>query len=231
MEKYEEEWKKLLQEVESNLTTKIEEVRTDLSNSISTLKTEKDTLAGELKTSKVQLKVCQLQIKEMTGVIIRQDHELNECKDNIENLRIRLDDDVLKISGLIERKGEKCKSVVAEFFKNVMQIKGEIPLKDAFRIGKGDDRQMKILLVNPRDKGRIYSKAKNLKDITNTNDKNYFLNDQLTAKKKAEKDRSRQLLAANKNMNVNDQLDMEFKKGTLMVEGQVYTKSIKPPSC
>ena len=228
---YEQEWKRLLEETKVQLTNSIDSVRTDLTNSIDQLRTEKNTLATDLKSVQNQLKVCQLQLNEVTGVVIRKDQELQECKTEIDQIRTRLDDNILKISGIVESKGEDCKKQVAAFFKNIMQIKGDIAVYDAHRIGKGDNRAMRIVLQNPRDKGRIYANASNLKDVKNNLDKSYFLYDQLTAKKKAHKDRQRQLFGANKNMSVAEQLDMQFKKGELLIENQPYVKSIKPPSC
>ena len=191
-------------------------------------------MESELNATKTHLKTCQLQLTEVTGVVIRQNQELTECKEKIEQLEEKADREILNIDGLIERKGENCIQLVQNFFKNQCKITRNIEIRDAFRIGKRNekyDRRMKVILSNPRDKGSIFSNTKNLKDVVNDNDRPFYVKDKLTAKKAAQRSRERQLMQANSKMQVNDQLEMKFEKQELVVEGTKYTKQVKPPSC
>ena len=72
---------------------------------------------------------------------------------------------MLKISGIVETENEDCCEAVKKFFKEVMKIKEGIDLIDAHRIGKGSERSMMVYLANSRDKARIFSKVKSLKEV------------------------------------------------------------------
>ena len=94
-------------------------------------------------------------------------------------------------------------------------------------MGQGLDRPMKVVLKTPKDKGLIFGNAKNLKDLTNLNDKLYFVDDQLTAKRNAERNRLRQIVATNQAMkSMADQLKMSFEKKKLIVNDKEYRKEI-----
>ena len=232
---YESEWKQLLEEakveLQTNFTNSIAEAKRDLETSISELREEKVKVETDLKEAKRQLKVCQLQLNETAGVCVKHDQVINECKRDIEMLKEKADRSIVKIAGLIEKKNEDCAEIVKTFFRDVLKVTGTVPLVDTHRVGKGDDRLMIVYLANPRDKGRIFACGKNLKDVKNRNDKPYNIFDQLTAKKRAEKNRKRQLHAANKAMEAKDQLEMKFNRGDLIVDGEKYVKKVRPPSC
>ena len=241
MDKYEEEWKKLLAEVKSELQTSISNTHETLSAEITRVEqtcnantTSITTLQGDLKQTKTTLKTTQLQLTQVTGLVIRQSQELIECKEEIEVLKNRLDSNVLIIQGLIESENENCTQLVKEFLKDKVKVTKEIEIQDAFRLGKKSEkyeRTMKVFLANPRDKRHIYANTKNLKDVVNDNDRPFYVKDRLTARKKAKKDRERHLLNANKAMDTKDQLVMKMENQELLVNGQKYQKQVRPPSC
>ena len=228
---YEDEWRTALENMKVELQGSIDNVRSDLTESINSLKTKKETLQRDLKDAQRQLKVCQLQLNEVSGVSVKQDQQLSECQAAIEVLKEKVDRPTLKITGIIESKKENCSELVKSFFKDTMKISSDIPLIDAYRVGKGTNRLMVVQLANPRDKGKIFAKGKNLKDVRNREDKPYNVFDQLSGRKRAEKDRNRHLFAANNAMDAKDQLSMTLEKGTLTVDGKKYEKEIKAPSC
>ena len=57
-----------------------------------------------------------------------------------------------------------------------MKIDAEIGILDSFWLGCGKNRPIRIVLNNPRDKGKIFSHVKNLAELTNAN--GFFLPDQ-----------------------------------------------------
>ena len=191
----------------------------------------KTQLDAELKSTKTELKICQVQLNEVTGVTIRQDQELRECKREIENLKFRLDRNLLRITGLEEQEGEDCKAAVKAFFTQKLEIQQEIAISDAFRVGKGQNRSILVYLQDPKVKGLIFKNTVKLKDLKNNEDRPYGVSDQLSAKKWAEKQRIRQLQAINKKLDAENQLDMKVEKGTLFVDKVPYVKGVQVPSC
>ena len=150
-DEYEREWRKALDDMKKGIEDDITKVKTDLNAEIDILRTEKNKVAQDSNTMRTELKTTQLQLNEVIGTVIRQRHEIDECKDKIEMLQEKLDQDVLKITGLVETKDENCVERVKRFFKNILKIEKEIGIRDAYRLGKketGRDQVMWIRLAN-----------------------------------------------------------------------------------
>ena len=190
-----------------------------------------DALKVEMASLRNQVKTCQLQMAEMQGVVIRHDIELKECKEGQEISYKHNSRKLLKIGGIVEDEDEDCVALVKNFFKVKLGIKKEIGISDAFRLGTGDERPIRVIMSNPREKGLIFTNTNKLKDVVNENDKPYSVDDQLSAKKLADRNKKRRIWIKNKKKSTADQLKMSFKKGKLTVDGAEYVDSIKPPSC
>ena len=211
-------WKLMMGELKKMLKTEVK----------SEVKTQLDT---ELKNTKTELKICQVQLREVTGMTIKQDQELKECKKEIENLKFRMDRNLLRITGLEEKEGENCKEAVKTFFTQKLDIQQEIAMIDAYRVGKGQNRAILVYLQDPKIKGLIFKNTSKLKDLKNNEDRPYGVSDQLSARKRAERQRIRQLQAINKKLDAENQLDMKVEKGTLFVDKVPYVKGVQVPSC
>ena len=120
---------------------------------------------------------------------------------------------MLKIRDICEYEGEKVLELVKTFFKEKLLIKKTVEVADAFRIEKGQNRPIKVVLVNPRDKGLIFAGTKNLKDVVNEENESFFVDDQLTVRKVAEKKKMRQIMMRNRRLtSTADQLQLSFNK-------------------
>ena len=227
--------RKLLEELKSTWKQEVvDELKADnekVLEEVSGLKSKHDQLEKELKNAQVQLKLCQVQLNEVTGISVKQEHEIQECKENIDDLKSKAIQDLLRIEGIVPTEKENRKQVVKTFFKEVLEIEREIPILDAYRVGKGDFKPMIVQLQNHRDKGLIYKNSKNLKDKTNSDNQPYYINDVRTPRNRANNQRIGQLLSQNRNLYSQYQLDMKREKGVLYVEGTTYVKDFQPPSC
>ena len=127
-----------------------------------------------------------MQLTEVQGVVIRQDQIIQECKSRLQEIQRYNSREVLRIQGVIEEE-EDCEQQVKDFFKQKLKI--QIKIKEAFRVGlKGNySRAIWVYLSNPRDKGLIFANVKNLKDVVNEEDDPYCVDDQMSAKKAAER--------------------------------------------
>ena len=191
-------------------------------------------LERDLKVTQTQLKTCRMQLNEVIGVTVRQDQIIDKCKQCIEELQSNMNKNTLCISGIKELEGEDCSTVVGKFFKEKLFIETDISVMDAYRVGKfikSQNRVIVVILAKSRDKGLIFGNTKNLKDVLNENGKPYFMEDQLSAKKRAEKRHTRNIVCVNNNLGVQQQLNVSFQKGNLVVDGATYKKQFLPPSC
>ena len=122
---------------------------------------------------------------------------------------------------------------MSNFFQEKLEIEMVIELQDAFHVGNPKSMARLIIahLQNSKDKGKIFGSTHKLKDLENEKGKLYQVFDQLTAKKRVEKQRQRQLLNINKALDKELQLDMRMDKGALLVDELKYEKKLKVPSC
>ena len=132
----------------------------------------------------------------------------------------------LIVSGIEEKKIEDCKALISSFFKDQMKIDKEIAIATAHRIGPIDknNRSIVVKLIDGRDKGTIYKHAKNLKDTK------YYVNDQLPDKQTEEHRKKKQKVQINKTLVDAQQQNIEWKKGELVVDGNVYRNKVVEPA-
>ena len=228
--------KRLLESMKEDLRTELKrdlapEDSASVANDILATNTEIATLRKDLKSTETNLKLCQVQLREVSGTCIKQDLELKECKSKLEVVTKRLDKNVLRITGLEEKKEEDCIHSVTSFFKNTVGIEKEIKLVDAHRIGFGKDRAVLAYLEDVTDMSLLLGNAKNLKDKVNKYNKPYFLSKQITAGAKSKRQRQRQLISLNSEIDSQYQKSMQCSNGELLVDGEVYTKELRAPSC
>ena len=216
-------------------TREISEIKVDLAD----LKKNKPVVSQvgpppritDVESTRMELVGCKLQMKELSGVVIRQDHMLRECRQDIISLKMQLMKPNLLIFGIVKKDKESFIDAVKNFFKNVMNITSDIPIKVAYRKGRGRGGPVYITLMNAADKGKIFKNASELKDKTNALGKSYKIEDDLPAAVREHKKRERQIIAINRKRQVSDQLNVKMEKGSLLVDGKRYQKVLKPPSC
>ena len=236
---------KMKSELEGKITTSSDEVKADMKRGIDKIKEDNKKLREEmaeldkkfkdveteLATTKRELNTTKVRLTDSVSVTIRQDQVIKECKDKIDYLENVVFSDTIRISGVKEEKEEDVAKTVESFFTDKLKIKANsISLRDVYRVGKGEYRTIVVQLNKSRDKGIIYKNAKNLKDITNEENKSYQIREHLSAKKFAEKQRENQIRGKNSRRTA-DKLAISFEKRRLKVDGLFYEKAVNPPRC
>ena len=184
----------------------------------------------ELQTAKVELESCKDKLRKVIDISIRQEQVIHECKDKIDYLENMILNDVIRITGIRERKEEDVIQVVHNFFKQKLKIQKELSVIDAFRIGKGSHRAIKVQLAKPREKALIFGNLKHLKGVVNDIEKPYQVREHLSAKKYTEKKRQRQLMFENNKKSTAEKLMMSFENSKLKVNGKIYEKMVSTPT-
>ena len=119
------------------------------------------------------------QIKTLKDLAIKQELKINELCNQITSMQAQLKKQKIIINDILEKKDENPIQVAKNFFKNQLKIDQEIKIKDAYRMGTGEQRALMIILHNPRDKSRIFGKVGNLKDAKNAKSRSYNISDDL----------------------------------------------------
>ena len=214
----------------TNLKGEFTKLRSDTLSDITEIKHSQVQIKEDVATNKKDIKVCKDQMSNMEKVLIRQEQMLEECKSQIEDLKETSTSNIIRIRGILEHKNEKCASIVSDFFKTKLRINGNIPIVDAFRIGEGKDRVIKVILRYARDKWKVFGHTKNLKDVLNENNKPFQINAQLPARKFEMRRRQRHIAATNKKKSVAQKLRISFEKSNMLINGEPYVKAVKNPT-
>ena len=90
---YEEQWKKLLLDMKEEVKKEVRGAKEQLHKEMEQKVTDSVKLKvdEELKATKNNLKICQLQLNETIGTVVKQDQIIQECKSKIDLLQNKLD--------------------------------------------------------------------------------------------------------------------------------------------
>ena len=231
-------------EMFQQLMSKINTVQTSLSSEIRELRSDKEVKEAKMvKIEEEQVEInrkvdsirgqngyMDIKMEKISQAMVRQNHIIKELQDKIELIEKGKLRPKLVVHGLVEKKGENCVQVVKSFLQSTMEITKAIEIRRAFRLGKGKYRPMQFVLNDEDDKGLIYSNAKKLQEKTNELKKSYRLEDVLPAKQTAAQRKQRNMAWRNKHRTpVADRLKLNFQKGKLMVEGELYKEQLIVP--
>ena len=231
------------------LTKKIDSVTKTASNldaevrSLKEIQKEMDTRVNFTQDTQEEEKVrLNAAIKDIEGLndqicvlqwlLQKQDQIIQLSKHNEEENKMRTMRNNLLILGLDEEDPETEAStaqMVTNFFTQTMKIEKNIPLQKASQIGKASPHTVLVQLQEEKDKGEVFKHVENLKGVTNSKDKPYFINNQLTPAKQEEEHRYRKMIKHHVSLAGVGKKDMKMHKGGLKVDGLKFVPPIKPP--
>ena len=238
MDMMREEWKNVLAESMAKLKSDLQQdmgitkaEKEVVCNEITKIKAEQTKTQNEVKRVNDKVNGCHVQVSELISIVGRQDQIIQECKNEIENLRITSTNANMFIRGVSVKKNESIKEAIQNFFSHKMQVPEQIPIKSAFFIGKAGsgDRPIKVILANSQDRGKLIQYVKNLKGETNERGKSFSVEAELPPRTRAHRNRLRNIRKENSEKDRVDQFEMEMKDNNLIIEGKIYEKEVKPP--
>ena len=165
-----------------------------------------------------------------TGIVMRQDQIIQECKEQIEELQTARIRHNFVIKGIIVGEDMTIETAISNFFKKVLKIKQTIELEDAYKLGKSKNPLILIKLAKHKDIGVIFKNIKHLKNVVNSNNKPYRIDEQMIPRCRATRNRHKKLMYNNYQETGGNKLSMKFKRDQLEVEGKIYKKAVKTPS-
>lgn len=169
-------------------------------------------------------------IKSLTGIVIRQQQQIDELTHKLNSMYVGNNSKKLVINGLAQTQGENCFHEVTNFFKNVMKISTQIPLKMARRIGTGTDRPMLIKLKYFEHKTLIFQNFDKLKAANRSRSTPYYINDQLPEKWAERKRFIQHLKFQNAKLLQTQQHRIEVQRDQVSINGSEYEAPLKQPS-
>ena len=177
------------------------------------------------------MKEQDLKTRILTNIIIRQEEEINSIKHQLVLACRRDIRNNIVISGLAENAEEtkaECEGKVEIFFKNTMEIKDGIAIDSAWRLGRKGSGDQPVLakLKDVTEKATIFSNVKSLKGKRNARKKLYFINDDLDPPSAEEKQKFRELMAENKQLDDDKKMTIKFKRNRIEVNQEIITSKI-----
>lgn len=182
-----------------------------------------DELRCELKETRFQLKVA-------TNLLAKQDEQIGFLSKKITQIQQREMEGNVVISGIPETQRERPMALFNDFVLNQLEIQELIPVHKAFRLGTGDSRPLLVQLRDPDQKRKLFAHATKLKGKKNSKGGFFFISEHLPEELNESRRRANELFSENKKKQSSHQLDMEFKKGQLVINQELYTKAVKVPS-
>ena len=133
------------------------------------------------------------------------------------------------VKGIVRNKNENCQELISKFMKETMEIKQEVLIIKACRVGKGNNAPIKFQLKNFHDKGIIFQAVKNLAGKTNRYNVPCAVEEQLPPRLREVKAHQHLCVAENKGRDPSRKLAIKFEKGDMLVNDQRYQKTVQPP--
>lgn len=173
---------------------------------------------------------CEDKIQMLTGIITKQQLQIEELSHKLNNIYVNNNNKKLVINGLAETQGENCFHEVANFFKNIMKIDNQIPLKFARQIGTGAKRPMLMKLKSFEHKTLIFQKFDRLKQVNKNHQRPYFITEQLPEAWAERRCFIQHLKFQNSRLPAAARHDITVAKGTVKIDGTEFKQALQAPT-
>ena len=221
-------------------------VTAELQNEVKSLKAEQSSMDLQIKftqgvqedekvrvdRAEEQVQYLSEQVRVLHGLVCKQE-QIQEIKRNdVEQERMREMSNNLLITGLDEDDEEMSTAtaqLVTDFFSQTMKITKPITICSAVCIGKSNSRNVLVKLYKVKDKSDIFEKVSNLKDVRNSNDGKYYMNNHLTSVLQDQQRKYRQMIRYNALLTGTAKRHLQLKKGELLVDGHPYRPAVVAP--
>ena len=213
-------------------TQQLERNYTSINSTLQDLKTTNENQETNLTAMQKELKQVREKITTLTGIVDNQAMMIRHLQDHNENSDTQRLHNNLIIQGLEVSKDDSeqnIKEIVTDFFSQTMKIRKNIAIRSALRLDRKDSA-VQITLQSLKDKGLIFKNIKKIINVKNSQDQNYYINDQLTYEKQEEQRRFKMIKKANRNLQENERAKITFKKGEMFIDQVKYQKKIVFPS-
>lgn len=185
---------------------------------------------GEIDDLQAELKETQFQLKLVTSIVSRQEQQIGFLSRKITEIQQREMSANVVISGIQESPNEKPIQLFNNFVTDQLELQVYNSVHRAYRIGTGETRPIIAELRDPDQKRKLFGNANKLKGKQNPKGNYYFMSDHLPEELNEERRRVNQLFAENKKKPKGYKLEMELKRGELIINQEPYKKALKVPT-
>ena len=160
-------------------------------------------------------------VRLLTEAVSKLESKVERHDGKLLNIERNQNKNNLLIFGFSEEKNEDCTQKVKDFFKEKLQIPGELDIETVYRMGsfkKGSHRQLLVKFRKHADKSKVFANLKNLKGVKAETGKRFTIRDHLPEKEAEERKRFDQYKYINRRLPTNaTKLELTFKKGKTLV--------------
>ena len=119
------------------------------------------------------------QVDLLTCVTSQQEKQIEGLRQCIEKMEVNSLKNNIIITGIEQTEEEDCVDKVNDFIAVKLEAPDDVSIVNAFRIGEGKNRALKVMLKSLKDKTYIFQHRKNLKGKKNSLEQSYFVQNDL----------------------------------------------------
>ena len=180
----------------------------------------------EKKIEKLQQEVGHFRYKTkvLTEVVQRMHTDNEDIAQKIENLEMSNSRRQATITGFYaSNEKDKCIQQLQELLFKALQL--DIQLEDAYPIGFGKQKTYVMVFLSIADKRAVLENKSMLKYYSS---QRIYINEHYPTATNERKRRERDIVKVNNDLS--NPLDIDFKKGQLMIQNETYQKMVKAPT-
>ena len=197
---------------------------------VTDLENEQDQLIDSMYENQLNIEELKMQNRVLKGTVIRLNDQMSEMDRRIEMLELNGMKKSMVLTGLICRSRKKKESMkdVPDFLEQELGV--TVDIEDIFFMNPQNTSPLVFTVSSLEQKFAILANVKNLKDLVNENEQPYFIGDHLPPRMNENKRRERDIDRQNILADVNDQVDMKYEAGKLVIEQEIYQKRVEEPN-
>ena len=219
VKKEKEEWSADLERIQNATKKKVDD---DLQQTFSHYDEEIKRLKGEITDLKMKAKLS-------TDVLHYNEALMIDMSKRLEDLETSSAKRSAILSGL-KLDGDKKTRLqqLMDFFQDTMSIAAKID--DSYLLGKREPQPTVIIFASVADKNTVFEKKSLLRFSKNEEGKGIYLNHYLSAGENERRKRERDIKRLNSELPKEQQINIEYEKGNLLLNKTAYRKLVQPPS-
>ena len=165
----------------------------------------------------------------LTGVVMHMGQVIGDLEKKIESLELDKMKNSIVLTGLqVTGKRSQCMEQLESFFNEERQA--NVCVKDFYHTTKEKDSPIVIDFYDKRDKLMVMKNISMLSGLRNENDKPFFVNDHMPAALAEKKQIQKEIYRRAQDEEVLEQQKLEWSKGRLLVDKEIYAPQIHVPT-
>ena len=189
--------------------------------------------ANTFKQMQTEMAYWKIKSENLVSICGRMSMEISDLTSRIENLEVNSSKTMIMINGLIliseQNKKQDCAYELEDFFEQSLDLK--VGVDNCFTLNTTSiPKPIVVKLQSMEDKRLIMAAKSKLKDVEGSLGKKIYINDYVPPFTQEKRRREQEIIRKAQPTDPQEEFDVKYTKEGLSIQGQVYSKLIKPPT-